>query len=300
MTAARASRLQLLLVLGVLVLLHFYVRPRLWGARASPDFLLIAVMLFAMRSGPGAAAVFGFAIGLVGDALTPARFGAGALAHTVVGFLASWGRSLFFADNLLVNAGFVAAGLWLRDLVLLWRRHRPGRCWSAHPLSAQALPRRWRRSSCSRVREWFAIRLDMNGFDSIGCAGGGRSPPDLIATFLVLGGAFFRTQIISTKFQLRAETNRLRPIRSPLPGHHSRPRRDHRRERPGLLGEVLAPSVDSLRALLVPVGRFVPLDTARSDEVPVPTARYQPRSSSATRRRDHRRLEEHRAVLPGW
>jgi len=119
MSSARATRVQLVLVLGVLVLLHFYVRPRLWGARVSPDFLLIALMLFAMRSSPGAASLFGFAVGIAGDALTPASFGAGALAHTCVGYLASWGRSLFFADNPLVNAGFVAAGLWLRDLVLL-------------------------------------------------------------------------------------------------------------------------------------------------------------------------------------
>jgi rod shape-determining protein MreD len=165
MTAARASRLQLVLVLGVLILLHFYVRPRLWGARVSPDFLLIALMLFAMRSGPGAAAVFGFAVGLVGDALTPARFGAGALAHTVVGFLASWGRSLFFADNLLVNAGFVAAGLWLRDLVLLVASGTDrGRLLVELTLYAplQALTTALAALIVlAAFREWFAIRLDL-------------------------------------------------------------------------------------------------------------------------------------------
>jgi rod shape-determining protein MreD len=165
MTAARASRLQLLLVLGVLVLLHFYVRPRLWGARVSPDFLLIAVMLFAMRSGPGAAAVFGFAIGLIGDALTPARFGAGALAHTVVGFLASWGRSLFFADNLLVNAGFVAAGLWLRDLVLLLASGTD-RGLLLVELTLYAPLQALTTALAALIvlaafREWFAIRLDV-------------------------------------------------------------------------------------------------------------------------------------------
>ena len=165
MSAARATRLQLLLVLGVLVLLHFYVRPRFGGARVSPDFLLIAVMLFAMRSGPGAAAVFGFAIGLVGDALTPARFGAGALAHTMVGFLASWGRSLFFADNLLVNAGFVAAGLWLRDLVLLIASGTDrGRLLVELTLYAplQALTTALAALIVlAAFREWFAIRLDL-------------------------------------------------------------------------------------------------------------------------------------------
>jgi rod shape-determining protein MreD len=119
MSTNRVSRVQLLLVMILLVVLQFYLRPRLWDARISPDFLLIALMLFAMRSSPGLAALAGFAVGLVADTLTPARFGAGALAHTLVGYLASWGRAVFFADNMLVNAGFVAAGLWLRDFIVL-------------------------------------------------------------------------------------------------------------------------------------------------------------------------------------
>lgn len=119
MNPHRVSRIQLLLVMLLLLVLQFYLRPRLWDARISPDFLLIALMLFAMRSSPGVAALAGFVVGLIVDTLTPARFGAGALAHTMVGYLASWGRSVFFADNMLVNAGFVAAGLWLRDLIVL-------------------------------------------------------------------------------------------------------------------------------------------------------------------------------------
>jgi len=119
MRSNRVSRVQLLLVMLLLVVLQFYVRPRLWDARISPDFLLIALMLFAMRSSPGVAALAGFAVGVIADTLTPARFGAGALAHTLVGYLASWGRAVFFADNILVNAGFVAAGLWLRDFIVL-------------------------------------------------------------------------------------------------------------------------------------------------------------------------------------
>ena len=119
MKSNRVSRVQLLLVMLLLVVLQFYVRPRLWDARISPDFLLIALLLFAMRSSPGVAALAGFAVGLIADTLTPARFGAGALAHTLVGYLASWGRAVFFTDNILVNAGFVAAGLWLRDFIVL-------------------------------------------------------------------------------------------------------------------------------------------------------------------------------------
>jgi rod shape-determining protein MreD len=118
-TSSRSARLHLSLVMGLLVVLHFYVRPRFGAARLSPDLLLFALVTFAMRSGPGAGAVAGFVVGLANDALSPARFGASTLAHTVVGYAAAWGRAVFFADNILVTAAFVAVGLWLRDLILL-------------------------------------------------------------------------------------------------------------------------------------------------------------------------------------
>jgi rod shape-determining protein MreD len=119
MIPARANRVQLAVVLLLLVVLHFYVRPRLGGPRVAPDFLFIGLMLFAMRNGPGTSAIAGFVVGLAADALSPAKFGAGALAHTIVGYLASWARAMFFADNALINAGFVAVGLWMRDLLVL-------------------------------------------------------------------------------------------------------------------------------------------------------------------------------------
>lgn len=106
-------------VFALLVALQFYARPRLWDGRGAPDFLLLALLVFAMRSRPGVAAVAGFVVGLVTDILTPARFGAGALAHTAVAYLGSWGRAVFFADNLLVNAGFFVGGVFARNLVVL-------------------------------------------------------------------------------------------------------------------------------------------------------------------------------------
>jgi rod shape-determining protein MreD len=164
MIHARASRLQLAGVLLLLLVLHFYLRPRLWGPRVSPDFLFVGLMLYAMRSGPGAAALAGFLVGLTADALTPARFGAGALAHTVVAYLASWGRAVFFADNLLVNAAFVAVGLWIRDLLVLAVSGTADR-----PLLAELAVYSPLQALTSALfallvlvvfREWFSIRLD--------------------------------------------------------------------------------------------------------------------------------------------
>lgn len=164
MIPARANRLQLAAVLLLLVALHFYVRPRLWGPRVSPDFLFVGLMLFAMRSSAGASAIAGFLVGLAADALTPARFGAGALAHTVVAYLASWARAVFFADNLLVNAAFVAVGVWLRDFLVLvvsgsgdqsilteLAVYSPLQALSSALFALVVL---------LAFREWFAIRLD--------------------------------------------------------------------------------------------------------------------------------------------
>jgi rod shape-determining protein MreD len=163
MIHARASRLQLAGVLLLLVVLHFYVRPRLGDPRVSPDFLFVGLMLFAMRSSPGVAAIAGLVVGLTADALTPAQFGAAALAHTVVAYLASWGRAVFFADNLLVNAAFVAVGLWIRDLLVL------ALSGSGRPLVVELAlysPLQALTSALFALlvllvfREWFAIRLD--------------------------------------------------------------------------------------------------------------------------------------------
>ena len=106
-------------VIAFLVVLHFALRPRLGAPQIAPDFLLLALMLYAIRSRPGSAALAGFIVGLVGDAMVPARLGAGALAHTVVGYLASWGRAVFFPDNLLVNGIAIAAGAWARNAIQL-------------------------------------------------------------------------------------------------------------------------------------------------------------------------------------
>ena len=164
MSPQRVSRVQVILLMLGLVVLQFYIRPRLGNARVTPDFLLIALMLFAMRSGAGAGAVAGFLVGMIEDALTPARFGAGALAHTLVGYFAAWGRSLFFADNALVNAGFVAVGLWFRDLIVLVTSGT-GQGQLLTELTLYSPLQALTTAGCAllvlvTVRSWFSIRLD--------------------------------------------------------------------------------------------------------------------------------------------
>jgi rod shape-determining protein MreD len=117
--AVRGDRGRLWTVLALLAVLQFGVRPRLGYPAVAPDFLLLALMLYAIRSRPGAAAVAGFLVGLAGDAVTPARVGAGALAHTLVGYLAAWGRAVFFPDNLFINGLVIAVGVWVRNAIQL-------------------------------------------------------------------------------------------------------------------------------------------------------------------------------------
>ena len=103
---------------ALLVLLHYTVRPLL-GWRTPVDFLVIAVLLSAVRVRPGAAALIGFLTGLVADSLTPSAFGAGALAMTAVGATASWLKAVFFADNLALNGFFLFVAKWAFDLIFL-------------------------------------------------------------------------------------------------------------------------------------------------------------------------------------
>lgn len=119
------------LAITVLVALQFAVRPWLGDPRVAPDFLLLALLLYAIRSRPGTGALAGFTVGLLTDAIAPAAFGAGALAHTVTGYLAAWGKAIFFADNLVVNAGFFFAGVWVRNLIVIVAS---GQARSGHPL----------------------------------------------------------------------------------------------------------------------------------------------------------------------
>jgi len=146
----------------------------------------------------------------------------------------------------------------------------------------------------------------MNGFDSYRL----RARADiarmiLIVAFLVLSGAFFRTQVIQhDKFQLRAETNRLRPIpltppRGSILDRHGRIIAENV---PGYSVKLLASSVDSLRAVIDRVRRFVPVDSAQTSDIVERylQARYQPALIFGDASFEIiAKLEEHRSVLPG-
>jgi len=114
----RSDRYRFVGILLGLVALQFSLRPRLGDDRTAPDFLLLALLIYTIRAQPGRAAVVGFLVGLLRDALTPASFGAGALAHTVGGYLAARSKAVFFAENIYVNAWLFFAGTWVRNAIV--------------------------------------------------------------------------------------------------------------------------------------------------------------------------------------
>jgi rod shape-determining protein MreD len=118
-----AKSLWLGIVFLLLVVMQYSLRPLLaW--RAPIDFLVIALLLVAVRTRPGVAAIVGFTLGLLADSLTPDAFGAGALAMTIVGFAASWLKAAFFADNIALNGIFVFLGKWAFDVIFLVAERR--------------------------------------------------------------------------------------------------------------------------------------------------------------------------------
>ena len=109
----------------ILVLLHYTLRPLL-GWRAPMDFLVLALLLASIRVRPAVGALIGLAVGIVSDSLTPDALGAGAVAMTIVGYLASWLKAVFFADNIALNAFFFFLGKWVFDLIYFIVEHRLG------------------------------------------------------------------------------------------------------------------------------------------------------------------------------
>jgi rod shape-determining protein MreD len=117
---------RLAVVFVVLMVLHFTVRPLL-GWRVEPDFVVIGLLLVAIRVRPGSAAVVGLLTGLTMDSLAPEHFGGAALAMSVVAFSASWLKAVFFADDIVLNAFFFFLGKWALDVLMVLIVHRaPG------------------------------------------------------------------------------------------------------------------------------------------------------------------------------
>jgi penicillin-binding protein 2 len=127
----------------------------------------------------------------------------------------------------------------------------------------------------------------------------------LAIAFLVLAGAFFRTQILQfDRYRLRAENNRLRPVPlQPARGTvYDRNGKVIAETVPGFSVALLAQSIDSLRQVLGRFRHVVPLDSSQVEQAinRYLQARYQPAQVLGNATREQvAKLEEHRYILPG-
>ena len=88
----------------------------------------------------------------------------------------------------------------------------------------------------------------------------------LVAAFTLLGGAFFRAQVLrNEEFVLKSESNRLREV--PLPGArgiiYDRNGQIIAENLPGYSVSLLSPSVDSLKSALRSLSQVVEIDSAQ-------------------------------------
>ena len=87
-------------------------------------------------------------------------------------------------------------------------------------------------------------------------------------SFTVLGGAFFRTQVLqNAQYTLQSENNRLREV--PLPGAraiiYDRKGEIIAENLPGYSVSILSPTEDSLRSALTTLGKVIPIDQAQQE-----------------------------------
>jgi rod shape-determining protein MreD len=110
--------LRVIVVFLILIVLHFTLRPALqW--RTAIDFVLIATMMLSVRIRPGAAALLGFATGLLVDVQNPATLGSSALGLSAIAFGASFLKASFFSDKTSMNAALFFLGKWGYDVIFL-------------------------------------------------------------------------------------------------------------------------------------------------------------------------------------
>ena len=110
-------RVRVWILVGALVLLHFFLHVGLAFGIGAPDLLTVGLLLAAREVGLGRAAAMGFSLGLLEDAMSALAFGANGVALTLVGIGGALTRDLFVGDSLLFLVSYFWIGKWARDLV---------------------------------------------------------------------------------------------------------------------------------------------------------------------------------------
>lgn len=154
MTPARAT------VLLVLAVAAQSTLPRLAVWFSGLDFVLMAVVAIALRSGPGAGVVAGTLAGLVQDAFGTGLLGIGALGKTLAGFAAGTVAGQFMLGSPLARlAIYLGASLLHGAVVAVFLRLTSGGSASVSVTLAvaEALGTAAAGVTCEQVVEWWRL-----------------------------------------------------------------------------------------------------------------------------------------------
>lgn len=110
---AEGGRLSALAAVGALAALHFLLHPLLSSWPASPHLVVAAVLVAGIRLRPGAAALTGFSLGLLEEAMILAGPGPLAALYAAAGYLSARSWTLFFADTRLFLPVYMASCGWM-------------------------------------------------------------------------------------------------------------------------------------------------------------------------------------------
>jgi rod shape-determining protein MreD len=112
----RALRILVALWIGIVLQTTLAPAIAIFGVR--PDFPLLIAILVALRAGPAAGALTGFAAGLFVDLNSTHMLGASSLANGVLGWaLGSWSDRLV-RDSVVARAGVAFVATVVRDVAL--------------------------------------------------------------------------------------------------------------------------------------------------------------------------------------
>jgi len=101
----------------LIILAHFVLHLAIGLGDRAPDLLTVAVLLGARRLRGAHAALLGFVLGVLNDALSLVAFGAEAVVLSLLGFLGARSRDLFEGDSMLFVGFYVFLGKWLHDVI---------------------------------------------------------------------------------------------------------------------------------------------------------------------------------------
>ncbi|HKK72251.1 MAG TPA: rod shape-determining protein MreD [Candidatus Krumholzibacteria bacterium] len=111
--------MRLMVAVAITLVAQLAFVPRISIAGITPDFVVLLVVLVALRAGPSGGAALGFLVGLLQGMLAPETLGLDALAKTLVGWAVGKLSSSLAIEGPAFYFGLVAMSVLAHDLVYL-------------------------------------------------------------------------------------------------------------------------------------------------------------------------------------